>query len=82
MGEEKINEEIINDPDIHMIDQDEEGFWVECNVCKSQYKNWYGSTPCCGSIAWMVEDNKPTKKISLFGSISNGPFEPIIIDMN
>jgi hypothetical protein len=35
-------------------------YWVECNVCKSQLKNWAGSTPCCGSIAYVVE---PTEMI-------------------
>lgn len=29
-------------------------FWVECNVCKTQYKNWVGSTPCCGSVAYII----------------------------
>jgi len=33
-----------------------EDFWVECNVCKTQLKNWVGSTPCCGSIAFIVTD--------------------------
>ena len=30
-------------------------FIVECNVCRTQYKNHVGSTPCCGSIAFDVE---------------------------
>lgn len=30
-------------------------YWVECDVCKTQYKNWAGSTPCCGAISWMVD---------------------------
>jgi hypothetical protein len=41
-------------------------FWVECNVCKQRLKNWVGSTPCCGSIAWVVENNKPTKNFVMF----------------
>lgn len=41
-------------------------FWVECNVCKQRLKNWVGSTPCCGSIAWVVEDNKPSKNFVMF----------------
>ena len=44
-------------------------FIVECNVCKLHYENWTGSTPCCGSIAYLVEDGKATTKISLFTSI-------------
>lgn len=30
-------------------------FWVECNICKAHLKNWSGSTPCCGSIAYIIE---------------------------
>ena len=56
-------------------------FWVECNVCKTQLKNWTGSTPCCGSIAWMVEDGKPTKKLSLFASVGGEPIKPTIVDV-
>ena len=56
-------------------------FWVECNVCKTQLKNWTGSTPCCGSIAWMVEDGKPTKKLSLFASVGGEPIKPTIVNM-
>lgn len=56
-------------------------FWVECNVCKTQLKNWTGSTPCCGSIAWMVEDGKPTKKLSLFASVGDEPIKPTIVNM-
>jgi len=51
-------------------------FWVECNVCKQQFKNWTGSTPCCGSIAYLVEDGKPTTKIILFASIGGEPIKP------
>ena len=56
-------------------------FWVECNVCKQQLKNWTGSTPCCGSIAWLVEDGKPTKKLSLFASVGGEPIKPTVVDM-
>lgn len=31
-------------------------FFVECNVCGSRLKNWSGSTPCCGSIAFIIDD--------------------------
>ena len=57
-------------------------FWVECNVCKTQLKNWTGSTPCCGSIAWIVEDGKPTKKLSLFASVGDGDIQPVIVTTN
>ncbi len=56
-------------------------FWVECNVCKTQLKNWTGSTPCCGSVAWLVENDKATKKISLFASTGGYPVEQTIINM-
>jgi len=54
-------------------------FWVECNVCKTQLKNHVGSTPCCGSISWLVENNKPTNKISIFASLNGGPIKPTFI---
>lgn len=56
-------------------------FWVECNVCKTQLKNWTGSTPCCGSIAWLVEDGKPTKKLSLFASVGGEPIKTTTVDV-
>ena len=56
-------------------------FWVECNVCKQQLKNWTGSTPCCGSIAYIVEDGKATTKINLFASKGGEPIKPTVIDL-
>jgi len=41
----------------------EKDFWARCNVCGTQYLNWSGSTPCCGSIAYIVEDDIVSKKI-------------------
>lgn len=33
----------------------------ECAVCGQIYKNWAGSTPCCGSVAFIVESkNTPS----------------------
>lgn len=55
-------------------------FWVECNVCKTQLKNHVGSTPCCGSIAWLIENDKPTMKISIFGSLKGGNIEETFIE--
>lgn len=63
-----------------MKEQEEKYFWVECNVCKARLKNWTGSTPCCGSIAWLVEDDKPTKKLSMFASVSRTSIQPTIIN--
>lgn len=45
---------------------EEKDFLVECNVCGIQYPNWSGSTPCCGSIAYIIEDGVKTEKVSLF----------------
>lgn len=56
-------------------------FWVECNVCKNHLKNWTGSTPCCGSIAWLIEDGKPTTKLNLFASINGEPIQPTEVDL-
>ena len=56
-------------------------FWVECNVCKTQLKNWIGSTPCCGSIAWLVVDGEATNKISLYGSVNGDDIKPTTIDL-
>jgi hypothetical protein len=61
--------------------EDKIDFWVECNVCKQHLKNWFGSTPCCGSIAYTVQNGQATTKINLFASISGGPIEPIEIDL-
>jgi len=60
----------------------EKDFWVECNVCKTRHKNWSGSTPCCGSIAYIIEDDKPTNKLSLFVSSKNNRIEPAVIKMS
>ncbi len=32
-------------------------FTVKCAQCNCYYDNWVGSTPCCGSIAYLVEDD-------------------------
>lgn len=51
-------------------------FWVECAVCKQHLKNHTGSTPCCGSIAYVVgKDGEPTDSVSFFMCFNNGPIE-------
>lgn len=61
----------------------EKDFWVECNVCKQRLKNWVGSTPCCGSIAYLVEeDGTASKNFTLYGSVNNSPIKPLIIKPN
>lgn len=55
-------------------------FWVECDVCKQHLKNHVGSTPCCGSIAYLVEENGEVgKDFVLNGSMNGGPMENIKI---
>lgn len=34
-----------------------EDFVVQCAVCKQRYTNHAGSTPCCGSVAELLDDN-------------------------
>lgn len=56
-------------------------FIVECNVCGIKYENWIGSTPCCGSIAYLIDENgQKTQSFMLFGSINNSPITPIQIN--
>jgi len=62
---------------------EENDFWVQCNVCKQQLKNWTGSTPCCGSIAYLVENNgEVSTKVSLFASINGSEIKPTIIELD
>ncbi len=49
----------------------EEDYVVECNVCKAQYKNHAGSTPCCGSIAFVVEDEELNGSIRVWTKTTN-----------
>jgi hypothetical protein len=59
---------------------EEKDFWVQCNVCKQNLKNWVGSTPCCGSIAYLVnEDGSTSKDFILYGSVNNEPIKPLKI---
>jgi len=44
----------------------EENFTVACNVCGNWYENWFGSTPCCGSIAYEVDTETGKKKDNIF----------------
>lgn len=67
---------------LDIVEADENNFIVECNVCKQQYENWTGSTPCCGSIAFLVEYGKVTDNISLFASINGSPIKPTKIQLN
>lgn len=44
------------------MENKETDFTVECNCCKQWLDNWIGSTPCCGSIAYVVDEE--TKEVS------------------
>jgi len=37
------------------VSKDKE-WWVECIVCGQLYHNWSGSTPCCGSLAFVRDE--------------------------
>jgi NAD-dependent SIR2 family protein deacetylase len=53
---------------------------VECNVCGTQYEDWFGSTPCCGSIAYVVDENgNKTNSIGIFASLDGDEIKPTII---
>ncbi len=62
---------------------DKKDFYVECNVCKQRLKNWVGSTPCCGSIAYMVnDDGSVSKDFVLYASVDNKIPKPSTISYN
>lgn len=46
-------------------------FKVQCNVCGQIYENWSGSTPCCGSIAFMIDENGNKTDRMVFNVIVN-----------
>lgn len=47
-----------------------EDFKVMCDVCGSIYINHAGSTPCCGSIAYLVDENgNKTDNFMLFSKV-------------
>jgi hypothetical protein len=61
---------------IFLIMTMEKDFWIECPVCRAQYKNWVGSTPCCGALAYIVnEQGDPTSWVSIYASLNGGPVQ-------
>lgn len=46
-------------------------FHVKCNVCGQVYKNHVGSTPCCGSIAFVCDENgeNTTDEVKMYAKI-------------
>ena len=59
--------------------EQQKDFYVECNVCKQRLKNWVGSTPCCGSIAYLVKDGTVSKDFTIYASIDNEEIKPVVI---
>ncbi len=54
----------------------ENNFTVECNACGQHLENWVGSTPCCGSIAFLVKDGEKTTDAMLYASIGSEDIKP------
>ena len=52
---------------------------VECNVCGIRYTDHIGSTPCCGSISHIVNEDGTKGGIPLFAAI-NGELQTIILE--
>lgn len=62
------------------MEKTEYNFEVECAICHQRYVNHSGSTPCCGSIAYLVKDDGTAgKDIIITASVNGGPFKPLII---
>lgn len=55
---------------------------VECAVCTKRYENWIGSTPCCGSIAYLVVEGVVTTQMPIYASLGGMPIDSILIDMD
>lgn len=65
-----------------MMEANKQGFWVECNVCNARYKNLAGSTPCCGALAYEVDENgNKTNRAVLHASINEGHIETIAVEI-
>jgi predicted ATP-dependent serine protease len=57
-------------------------FWAKCRVCGTQHLNWIGSTPCCGSLADMVDDDGvPMGTVALFGSVNGSAIKPLRVSI-
>jgi len=51
---------------------DKKGWWVRCDVCNTALKEWAGSTPCCGSLAWVVSDEEAEELNRLNDALGGG----------
>lgn len=66
---------------LHKKQEAPKDFWVQCGVCNGLIKNHVGSTPCCGSIAYVVNDEGiTTKELKLFGSVLGGEMEVLTLN--
>ncbi len=54
-------------------EENEKTFFVKCNVCGHVLKDWIGSTPCCGSIAYECNEDgtNVSDKVNLYGFITS-----------
>ena len=56
--------------EIAIVDFSSKKGWVaECEQCGQHYPNWAGSTPCCGSIAFIIDSKGNKGGIPVFGVI-------------
>lgn len=52
--------------------EDQNNFTVECNVCGQRYQNHVGSTECCGSIAFIVnEQGENTNEFFVYAKVES-----------
>jgi hypothetical protein len=75
---EKIEKHIQSKKNLFLSKELTKDFIVECNVCGQRYVNHVGSTPCCGSIAYLVDENGKREEAVVFGGVG-GKIEPIVI---
>lgn len=43
----------------------DDNFEAQCAICGTRYENHTGSTPCCGALAYVVEDGVVTDKATI-----------------
>jgi hypothetical protein len=58
-----------------------ENITVECSVCGHHLINHAGSTPCCGALAYLVEDGKVTNDAVLF-SVVKDEIRPVKLNIS
>lgn len=53
-------------------------FYAQCRCCGQRYENWIGSTPCCGSVSFLVENDQVTSKALIYTDKG----EPAVMDFS